>query len=116
MGVDLRLLPLLGQNAWVAHDILSLQRNGDLFRAIEDLPSVEIPQDLSCFLATDTDGESCYGEVAVDPYGDRLKYVSAFDLLRLKTHPDVDDNWKNCAVFAYLAQMPPDWPIVLYWH
>lgn len=38
------------------------------------------------------------------------------DLVTLRDSEEVQDNAKNRAIWAYLAETPPDWPIVLYWH
>jgi hypothetical protein len=51
-----------------------------------------------------------------DPYGNRLKTIMSSDLLSLINHPSVTDGWKTKAAWAYIAQLPLDWPIVLYWH
>ncbi len=45
-----------------------------------------------------------------------MTYATAGDLLKLSEHSAVLDNWQNKAVWAYLANMPATWPIVLYWH
>lgn len=117
MGVDLRLLPLLSKDFWCAHEILSLERRRDLWDEILKLPQKPIPQPLSCFLATDkTSGEICYGYIETDPYGGRPHYTTAGDLVTLRDNHEVQDNPKNRAIWAYLAETPPDWPIVLYWH
>ncbi len=120
MGVDLRLLPLLGPEAWVSHSMLDLERRRALWPAVEALSSQEIPEPLSCYLNRVPDGsyqgEPCYGYIEKDPYGNRLRWTTAKELLKLSNHESVQDNYLNRAVWAYLAQIPPDWKIVLYWH
>lgn len=116
MGVDLKLLPLIGADYWAAHDMIEIERRRELWPAIEALPQANIPKPLSCFLARSEGGDHCYGEAETTPYGDRMKYTTAGDLLTLKDLPAVNDHWRNKAVWAYLAQMPAQWPIVLYWH
>lgn len=117
MGVDLRLLPLLNKNCWVSHEILSVERRRDLWDEVLKLPQQPIPQRLSCFLARNpVDGETCYGDIESDPYGGRPHYTTAGDLATLKDNPEASDCAKNRAIWAYLSEMPADWPIVLYWH
>lgn len=116
MGVDLRLLPLLSPTFWAAHDMLMVNRRRELWPAIDALEQQEIPHPLSCFLATGKGGDPEYGTVLVDPYGSKLKWLTASALCTLRDHDAVTDNWQNGAVWAYLSEMPSAWPIVLWWH
>jgi len=116
MGVDLTLLPLIGRDFWAAHDILRLERRSELWSDVEKLPQKPIPQALSCHKAVSpTTGDPCYGDTETTPYGTRITYTTAADLMTLKDNEAVQDNWQNRAIWAYLAQMPGDWPICLYW-
>lgn len=116
MGVDLTLMPLLSPDFWAAHDMLMLERRNDLWVEIEALPQKEIPKPVSCYVARAKDGETRYGELEDTPYGEKMKWTTAGDLMTLKDNENVKDDWKNQSIWAYLAKMPPDWPIVLYWH
>ena len=116
MGVDLTLLPLLNKDFWAAHDMLQLNRRSELWPEFRGMKKSPIPKPLSCHLASGEDGESRYGELEDDPYGDRLAWVTVRDLLPLREHEAIKDDWQNRAVWAYLAEMPEDWQIVLYWH
>lgn len=116
MGVDLTLMPLLSKDFWAAHDVLRLERRRELWDAVTDLPAKPVPQKVSCYMARLPSGETGYGDLEQDPYGGALQYVTAADLLTLKYREEVQDNWMNRAVWSYLTKMPPDWPIVLYWH
>ena len=117
MGVDLRLLPLLGKDFWCAHEIWAVGRNRDLWELIDKLPQQPIPKAIGCFLARHPfDGETSYGDVEQSPYGDRLQYTTAGDLAKLRDYHEVRDDWKNRSVWAALAEIPADWPIVLYWY
>jgi len=112
MGIDLKLLPLLGLDHWAALDILQLERRHELWPEILALPSAVINEPLSCYETED----ACYGEVETSAYGEPLRWVRAAQLCDLKQHKGVQDNWRNRAVWAYLACMPAARPIVLYWH
>ena len=116
MGVDLKLFPITFRESWSAFDSLDVERRRELWDDIVELPSLEIPKPVYCTEGRDDHGEPCHGEVTESPYGARLRWVNAGDLLTLKDHEAVRDNWRNRAVWAYLAEMPADWPIVLYWH
>lgn len=116
MGVDLTLMPLTSKHSWVSHDLIDVSRGYDLFRQIEAMELNKVPETVTCFRSRRGDGDPCYGEVETNPYGDKLTWLAAGDLLSVAYHEDVLDNWRNRAVWAYLVQMPEDWPIVLYWH
>lgn len=117
MGVDLRLLPLMSNHGWLSHEIYSVERRRELWEDIAGLSQEPIPQPLGCFLAHDPKtGDTCYGDVEETPYGERITYTTAADLLSLKDHEAVKDNWRNRSIWAALAEMPPDWKIALYWY
>jgi hypothetical protein len=117
MGVDLTLMPLLGKSVWCAHEMLGLERRRELWDKVAELPQQQIPNAVCCYVARDkTSGQPRYGDAEITPHGDKITYTTAADLLTLKDDESIQDNWKNKAIWAYLAQMPPDWPIVLWWH
>ena|SRR5258706_10591740 len=113
MGVELNLLPLLYRDQWLSHEIIYLAKDYDLWERIDALPQKEIPQPISCYLATDGSGEKKYGLILKTPYGKPITYVTASDLLQIDLSEDA--SWREKAVWAYLAQMPPDRQICLYW-
>lgn len=123
MGVDLYLLPVdgeLGAADWFSHTLLSCERRRELWDAISAMPSREVPEEFSSFLGRVPDGsmegEHGYGNTQEDPYGDRLRYTTAKDLVTLAQHEWVTDNPKNRAIWAYLAAAPPKMKVCLYWH
>lgn len=118
MGVDLTFMPSLSEDRLSeAHDLISVERSSGLWPDIKRLVSKELEKPISCFYARNAQGKICYyGETDTDPYGGKLCWVKAAQLKMLRLHPAVTDNWKNRAVWAYLEQMPDNWPVVLYWH
>jgi hypothetical protein len=116
MGVDLTFLPLLGKDFWAAHTMIQVERRSELWPEIQALQRLDIPKPLSCHLAYGEDGERRYGDTETDPYGDRLKWTTAGQLVTLAKRDGVTDNWTNRGVWAYLSHLPADWPVVLYWH
>lgn len=115
MGVDLTLLPFtydMGASA-SSHTVLHLCRHRDLLDKIQSLPSFQVPKDFATYLKG---GREEFGNLQDTPYGERLKYTTAESLLVLRDHVDVKDNWDNRAAWAYLAELPPDTKIALFWH
>ena len=115
MGMDLKLLPLLAKDFWCSHNIIALGRDYELWKAIESLPQFDIPQSLSCYFARTPEGEPCYGDIETSPYGERLKWIAAKMLNTVRDHDAVKGDWRNRAAWAYLANIPEDWRVVLYW-
>lgn len=122
MGLDLSLLPFShsfqhADSLAFSHSILECERRRDLFRVIMELPGVPVPDGFSSFYSIDDKYEEPhYGDTTTTPYGDRLLSVEVEALLALKGHEDVRDNYRNRAVWAYLAELPPDRQVALYWH
>lgn len=116
MGVDLTLLPLMDRDAFVSHDLIGVERRRDLWDEILKLPTRPLPKPLRCHVARLPNGEAGYGSLSADPYGGTIHTVMAGDLAALAGNENVTDNWRNKAAWAFLAQMPPDWPVALYWH
>ena len=116
MGIDLKILPVMFKGQWFCPDMLELPKNYDLWDKINELPQQPIPEPLSCFLSRDDEGNTCYGDIDETPYGKRITYTTAGALLSLKDHEGVKNNWRKRAAWAYLAELPEDWPICLYWH
>lgn len=113
MARELRLLPLIGQNYWAAHEMLKV----DWWDAIKEVRQSEIPQPLYCHLARNADdSETIYGQITEDPYGEPLMWTTAGRLAALADQDEARTSWRNRAVFAWLAQMPEDHMIVLYWY
>jgi hypothetical protein len=141
MGLDLALLPFESDSPSIvfSHSILNCWRRRELFDVIGKLPSVPINPEMegktrkdveaedkakkrplstrfTSYLATLPNGESGYGETTHDPYGSPLRYTLAGDLVKVGKHDGVTDNARNRAVWAYLAELPPDTKVALYWH
>ena len=116
MGVDLALLPALDRGCTAAHDIINLERRSDFWASVHDLDSVLLADGVYCYLARANDGDDRgYGLALYDDNDLPLLYVTARDMLSLAEHEGVTDNWRNRAAWAYLACLPPDWPVVLFW-
>lgn len=110
MAVDLTLMPMLhGKDIWIcAHDRLVLGTDYDLWKRIKALPQKKIPAPVSIFA-----GEK-YHDACETPYGEPIMHIAAGDLAKIDLPPD--SGFRNKAAWAYLAQLPEDWPVLLYWH
>jgi hypothetical protein len=121
VGVDLTLLVVTGTRDFgFAHTLLQLKRRRDLWPAVEALESQPAPTKFSTYFARVPDGsmegESCYGYVTETPYGTPLRMVQASALVTLAGHVDVNDNPTNRATWAYLAALPGETWIALWWN
>ncbi len=121
MGLDLYLLPFDCDNPGIsfAHTLLSCQRRGDLFDVLSTLlGATPVPDDFTSFLGYHPApcGEYGYGHTYEDPYGSSLRALTVAQLLTVSTHDGVQDNHKNRAIWAYLAELPPETRVALFWH
>lgn len=122
MGVDLKLLVVDGDmgNSAFAHTMLEFGRNYDAHDKIRE-QSHPIPwKDFSSYVSRVPDGsmkgETCYGDVNEDCYGEKLKYVRADDFLKAVKSFLPNLSHRQMAAYVYLEAMPPETKIVLYWH
>lgn len=122
MGLNLTLLPFysLGMdNECFSLSVLNLERRSELWRPILEIEKekgVDIPDNFSSYLSRDGECEDTHwGKTINTPYDERVRYVFAKHLKPLVSHPGVQDNYKNRAVWAYLEQCPDDLKIALFW-
>ena len=137
MSLDLTLLPYNEPDSGVinfSHTVLPLQTNSrDLMEKIQEIswkdnfPNAidfikdglqaagNVEEGFTAHVARDEDGESCYGEVSKDAYGEQMRWVRVAVLLQFKDHPQVERNPKNKAAWAYLSACDPNMRVALYW-
>lgn len=119
MGLDLALLPFDCDYEYFAfsHTVLDCGRDGELFEAIQMLPTHPVMANFTSYLCRDGDGETHYGLTVVTPYGEPLMYVEAHALL-LHTPRGSRGGipTKNVAIWAYLACLDPQTKVALFWH
>jgi len=134
MSIDLTLLPFNfdSDSLSYSHTVLPLQTNSrDLFEEIEKLAyetsnSIEfitetdisgyIPDGFTSYLARDEEGESCYGKMDTDAYGNGIRWVKASALQNLSNHPQVLKNPLNQMAWGFIKACPPNLKIALFWH
>lgn len=115
MGRDLTLIPVEALSPNLGHSQLRCFRRRALFEQIDRLPQEPVLEQFYCYLAPIGPEQTGYGIVTHDPYGDPLRMVYAGQLLSLRDHPDVTGHPSNRATWAYLAELPADRQIVLFW-
>ncbi len=136
MSLDLTLLPFNCDHEGhsYSHTVLPLQTNSySLFDEIkrlmnENLNSLdfitdgepikgELDKDFTCYVSRDENyGDSHYGRLDTDAYGEKVLWVRASVLQRLSNHKSVLDNPLNKQAWGYLIACPANTKIALYWH
>lgn len=120
MGLDLRILPVYDIGADFSTDVISFDRDYILFDKIARMSKkygIEIGnKGIHCFLSTDGKCDKPhYGKTAEDPYGDKLRYLTA-RLLKIAMFDYRTESPKNKAVMAFIRELPDDLEVYLYWH
>jgi hypothetical protein len=124
MGLDLTLIPCAYStekkfSEWIlATTRLDLFRNYDIFGQIDsrgrgDGPVVCNAKPLPPNVRFDWYEDDGIKERKEDQYGDKLTYVLAGELVKVKTKDTCQ--W-NKAVFAMMKALPADTPVILWWH
>lgn len=120
MGVDLRLLPFDADGGiCYSHTMLACKRRRDLWDPIAKIEKAKgrhVPPGFTAYCSRLKNGELGYGKVIKDPYDSFVNFLLVEDLVSLREHEDVQDNHKNRAIWAYLAELPSDTKVALYWH
>ena len=119
MGLDLTLLPFNSNSPTsdFSQTVLPCFSRKNLFGQIAKLSNQrDVPETFNSYLSGGSDGERCFGLTLNTAYGEPLKCVKAGDLAALWVHHDVQDNSINKAVWAYLAELPEDTNVALYWN
>lgn len=122
MAIDLTLNPVHPawvHGSWASFTDLRLTDTEYLRGMILDIASKDLAKPLQCGHARVSDGrlagESTFGAATVDMYGDPLRGVKASDLLTLMSDEYFMSKVQNSAAMGYIAALPADHPVVLYW-
>jgi hypothetical protein len=124
MGLDLSLLPFDCDLDTIhySHTILDCERRYALFdplQALADALGRPVPADFRSFRGEGSCcdcGEPHYGPTTTTPYGTTLYAVTVDALLSFTQNPGVQESTKNRAIWAYLAVLPAETKVALYWH
>ena len=124
---DVTLLPVRGdvRGAAYSEDALYCETTPALAEALRGLEAQPGPPVFRTWLSRHFPREGCdcgcasggdhWGNLQRDAHDDPIVMVRADQLMALARHPDVATSRRNQAVWAYLAQMPPEQMVALYW-
>lgn len=113
MGLDLRLFPQNNINSEFSQDVLSCDRDTELFELIKEVESSngrKVPRNgINVF------GEDGRCKISEDAYGDTIKGIQAGKLKKalIFYYPL---RWKNRAIKMFINELHDDLEIWLYWH
>lgn len=117
MGLDLTLCPYdwsdgFGDNVWwLTYTRIGLRGGARAFA--EQLEASQLPVHLLPPGAqVEWYGDEGLKKTREDPYGEPLTFMRAGDLVKLEMPPS--KRW--AAAWAYLKALPPETPILLWWH
>ncbi len=91
----------------IGHDLISLERNRDLFDKIMQLPTSAVPKVFSTFRARGGDSGSRYGDTQTTPYGEILTAVTMGKLKTMGIPGPAG---------AYIEASQDGQRVALYWH
>lgn len=111
MGLDLTVCPTPYVNeggGYLLSTRIDLHRDYELFNQIKALPS------LKGWLPVRWYEDDGLKERTTDPYGNDLKYTTASEFAAVDVPDDATD-WNRAAI-AFLAALPPETRVYLWWH
>lgn len=116
MGLDLTLIPVDADSGslFFGHTRLRMERDRELFEAINNLKAIELDKPFSCHESHSSEGKSCYGPCTVDGYDQPLTKVRAEKVAALAGHV-ANLHKSNRAALAYLKELDSSAWVVLYW-
>jgi hypothetical protein len=122
MGLDLTVAPIrhTSSNWWLGHTRIDFDRNYDLFGQIADCgrgggpPVIPPPMPIPPGVRFDWYSDEGIKTETCDPYGEPLTYVIAGWFSKVNA-PEQTGKW-NRAVLQMLQALPPETPVVLWWH
>lgn len=110
MGIDLTLAAIEYERLapWLPSALVCLNRNYDLQDAIKELPSEPLTGNILWY-----EGDGLKPRFD-DQYGEPLKFVRAVWFRKLEL-VNLSPGW-NLAAMLWVRELPPETPVVLYWH
>lgn len=117
MGVDLTIMPqsFTFYDEIYCLDCMQFDRQKELWKPIEASgDAVEVIMPVHCHFAKNEGGETCFGGLVENAYGEPLTLMSARQLSEIISKHELHE--KNVWINAALKAMKPNKPIILYWH
>ncbi len=118
MGLNLVLLPFDGDN--FSQTVLPCYESREFYEELlkeQSRIGRDVPDDFRCYLGQDEKtGETCYGVVTEDAYGEPIKRLQAkqlMDFFNQQTYKLM--NAESFAIAAYLEKLPPRRMVALFW-
>lgn len=115
MSLDLALLPFDydGGSFSYSHTVLRTYGGYELHDKIKQCNQLPVSDDFTSYLSREGDGDrdTHYGKTTTTPYGERLTFTTAQELIRATTEGDIGP-----ATWAYINALKPQTKIALYWH
>jgi hypothetical protein len=125
MSVRLTLLPF-GPGQGFCHTLLGpvepVAALVEAVKSIEETHGRDVPLHFNTYLCEDDDEHGPhYGNMQENADGSRLKHVSVSEILPLYLRLGVPSgvfgsSWNAEAAWSYLACLPNNWRVALYWH
>lgn len=120
--MELRFL-ITNHSDALAHEMLEAPVDYDMFeklrKALDEMGYDCGRNGVSCYVAT-KNGKTAYGEVKVDAYGDKLKSLTAGEILEVMDefkHLAKDKHsYRYRATTAFLRELPIRQVIYIHWH
>lgn len=111
------------RKSFLATSTLSFRRDYDIFTQIAGCRADEESPAQVCTPKPIPKGNVVlwYKDEGIDdstksPYGDRLTYVTAGELCKVKLDTRFPTHQFNKAIFAMIRELPPESWVILYWH
>jgi hypothetical protein len=122
MSLDLMLLPFDNHPDAepYSHTVLSMTGAGEVLEALQGETLWPVPNSFTSYVSRDSDTDrpcedAHYGRTVTTAYKSPLRYATAGQLAPLVRLPSVQGTARHRAIWAYLAALPPDTKVALYW-
>ena len=117
MGLDLSLIPIEHDDGrfGFGHSLLRVDAGRLWYDTLKDVNDEPVPSDFATFRGRGEDGEPRYGNTQETPYGEPLRCMRVSEIIA-RMDPRPSQSPRDNAALVYLAMLPPDSRVALYWH
>lgn len=125
MGLELKILPVAStkdSDQDYSRDVLSFHADYSLLEQLQNklaLVGKPVVEGFTSYVGTsDTHDDYCYSVTHEDSYGNVLKSMTAGQLkeVLIGYNTGITSHYRNIAICNYVAALPEDLKIYLYWH
>lgn len=117
MELDLTVLPDIYYDSKIestGSHRLQFNRDIKLFERIRRMKSQPLPEGRRISLGSYKDEELIF--YTHDDFGEPLRQVEASEFMNMWLYSHIQTDPINQAILVYLRSLPPQMPVVLYWH